>query len=135
MPGVIRIDDGVSDYHVARIRRASDDLPTEAAITVVNGNREEDAPEQFTQKLEDVAAQIADRVTAIRNFASRNADALAHAVRLLQEHDQITADEARRMTALIDDIHATPTTTPSTAPASAPSSSDDAAKSRSGFGG
>lgn len=108
MVGTIRVEDGVSDYHVSRIRRASDDLPSDAAIAVVQGNREEDAPEEYTKKLEGVAAEIAARVRDIRDFALRNADALAQAVAMLQEHDRISFSEARGMTALIDDIASHP---------------------------
>lgn len=133
MGGTIRIDDGVGDYNVARIRRASDDLPSESAITVVHGNREEDAPEAYMKKLEGVAAEIAGRIQEVRDFTARNADALADAVRLLVERNQMSADEARRMTTLIDEVGAAPTT--SAPKAAAPdASASDAAASRSGFG-
>ncbi|MDR6689302.1 hypothetical protein J2X55_000201 [Microbacterium sp. 1154] len=133
MVGMIRVDDGVSDYHVSRIRQASDDLPNDAAITVVHGNREEDAPEAYTKKLESVAEEIAARVQEVREFALRNADALAQAVSLLRERDQISAGEARSAAALIDDI--ANGTTPAVSSTPAPAPSGDAAAARSGFGG
>jgi len=136
MVGMIRVEDGVGDYHVSRIRRASDELPDDDAITVVHGNREEDAPEAYMKKLEGVAAEIAGRIQEVRNFTARNADALADAVRLLLERNQMSADEARRMTALIDEV-GTPTSTSAVSPsapgAPTPTESDTAA-SRSGFG-
>lgn len=138
MVGMIRVDDGVSDYHVSRIRQASDDLPNDAAITVVHGNREEDAPEAYTKKLEGVADEIAKRIQEVRDFTARNADALADAVRLLVEKNLMSADEARRMTTLIDEVGAgasTPAAQPAEpTPAASVGSASDAAASRSGFG-
>ncbi|MDQ1112125.1 hypothetical protein QE418_001573 [Microbacterium testaceum] len=138
MVGMIRVDDGVSDYHVSRIRQASDDLPNDAAITVVHGNREEDAPEAYTKKLESVAEEIAARVQEVREFALRNADALAQAVVMLQDHDQISDSKAREMTALIDDIASSPPPTSSgsatSAPSTPPTSADSSSDARSGFG-
>jgi len=136
MAGAIRIDDGVGDYHVARIRRASDELPDATVIEHVSGNREEDAPEEYTRKLESVAATIASRVQDIRDFALRNADALSQAVALLRERDQMSAVEARSVTALIDDIAGGAART-SSSPSPTPSDADadaDADASRSGFG-
>ncbi|PNW09287.1 hypothetical protein C1632_09485 [Microbacterium testaceum] len=138
MVGMIRVEDGVGDYHVSRIRRASDDLPGDAVITVVHGNREEDAPEAYTKKLEGVAAEIAGRIQEVRGFTARNADALADAVRLLVERNQMSADEARRMTALIDEVGTgvpTPAAQPATpTPAASVGSASNADASRSGFG-
>lgn len=133
MVGTIRVEDGVSEYHVSRIRRASDDLPSDAAIAVVQGNREEDAPEEYTKKLEGVAAEIAARVRDIRDFALRNADALAHAVAMLRERDRHSAGEARTAAALIDDLaHGA---TPPVAKTQAVTPFNDGAAARSGFGG
>lgn len=130
---MIRVEDGVGDYHVSRIRRASDELPDDAVITVVHGNREEDAPEAYTKKLEGVAAEIAARVQEVREFALRNADALAQAVTLLRERDEISASEARSAAALIDEI--ANGTTLAVPPTQTSTPSSDAAAARSGFGG
>ena len=139
MVGMIRVEDGVGDYHVSRIRRASGDLPSDAAITVVHGNRDEDAPEAYTKKLERVAAEIAARVQEVREFALRNADALAQAVAMLQDQDQISDSKAREMTALIDDIAGQPSPGSANSPRTAPSSTSPTpgaseSDSRSGFG-
>jgi len=134
MVGMIRVEDGVGDYHVSRIRRASDELPDDAVITVVHGNREEDAPEAYMKKLEGVAAEIAGRIQEVRDFTARNADALADAVRLLLERNQMSADEARRMTTLIDEVGAGASATSSPKPAAPSASASDVAASRSGFG-
>lgn len=134
MVGMIRVEDGVGNYHVSRIRRASDELPDDARITVVHGNREEDAPEAYMKKLEGVAAEIAGRIQDVRDFTARNADALADAIRLLVERNEMSADEARRMTTLIDEVGAGAAQPATPTPAASVGSASDAAASRSGFG-
>jgi len=86
------------------------------------------------KKLEGVAAEIAGRIQEVRDFTARNADALADAVRLLLERNQMSADEARRMTTLIDEVGAGASATSSPKPAAPSASASDVAASRSGFG-
>ena len=108
MAKVIDLDAGgdVAAHNASTLHEVSAELPSSSVIEQVDGNRTEQAPHQFTARLETRSRAIAARVELIRQFVAQNADALSNAVNALRESDQLSSSAASETAALIDDVAA-----------------------------
>lgn len=101
----------VTANNVTKLHGAYGELPSQSVISQVDGNRSDEAAENFTTRLQWRSEVIADRVAAIREFVSANAEALSNAVDALRETDRLSSTAADQTTALIDDVAAGKTLT------------------------
>ncbi len=108
MGHVIDLDGGgdIAAHNASTLHEVSAELPSSSVITQIDGNRTEEAPDLFTERLRARSQAIAQRVEAIRAFVADNAEALSNAVTALRESDQLSASAADQTAAIIDDVAA-----------------------------
>ncbi|WP_191966668.1 hypothetical protein [Microbacterium testaceum] len=102
MANVIRLDGDLANYNAQLVNSVSDDLPSPAAVSQVDGPSQGAAAAEFIGHLRTRAQELAAEVAAVQEYVRKNAQALTTAVATLRERDELSATEAAQTTSLIE---------------------------------
>ncbi len=102
--GAIGYDLSVLAKNVQSMQRHASAMPAPAQVKAVRGARIEPGQENYTVQLKEVAGILAQRIVAVRDFVTYNADALNQAAAALSETDAAGKDSAQQAATFIEDI-------------------------------
>lgn len=108
MADVINLDGDIAGHNSSSLHQTAAELATPSVASEVIGNRTEPVASRLTDRFEFAGTDLGTAIENLRAKVAAHADALTHAVQALRERDQMTASDAGKTTALIDELAAAP---------------------------
>ncbi|MEX8059851.1 hypothetical protein [Microbacterium sp. 16-032] len=112
MANVIRLDGDLANYNAQLVTSVSNELPSQAVLSQVEGPSQGAAAAEFIGHLRMRAEELATRVGLVQEYVRLNAEALNAAVTTLRERDELSAAAADQTASLIETAVAPAANTP-----------------------
>lgn len=98
----ILVDGEVVDYNRGNLDDRVAHVPTGTDVATIAGDKKEHASASFYDRLKTGAELVGAHADVVSSAVKQNADALKQTVEALQESDKTSADEATKLTELVE---------------------------------